>query len=207
MTSPAPVELDEVLSPAWLTECAVGALTGRRGRRGAGHRDTQDRRHQGPLPSRVDDAAATRPARRLLREGRTSTADPASRSGGGRDRDGVLPRSGSDLPVRTPPCVYTGVDPDTGHGVVLMHDLVAAGCTFLTALSPYIAEQAAATLDQLAQLHAAQWADPALAGVEWLAPRLATLTSTSPSSASRSCSTARASDKLPSSITGRGAGT
>jgi hypothetical protein len=63
------------------------------------------------------------------------------------------------LPVRVPPCVYAAIDPDSGHALVLMEDLVAQGATFLTALSPYSVEQAKGTLDQLAKLHAEHWGD------------------------------------------------
>ncbi|WP_040830200.1 phosphotransferase [Nocardia jiangxiensis] len=62
-----------------------------------------------------------------------------------------------DLPVRTPPCVHAAVDEDTGHALVLMHDLVASGARFLDPRVGYSAQQAAATLDQLAALHAATW--------------------------------------------------
>jgi aminoglycoside phosphotransferase (APT) family kinase protein len=74
------------------------------------------------------------------------------------------------LPVEVPRCVYTGVSPETGHGIVVMEDLVAAGATFLTALSPYGPDQVAATLDQLAALHASNWDSAALAAESWLAP-------------------------------------
>lgn len=36
-----------------------------------------------------------------------------------------------ELPVRTPPCVHAAVDEDTGHALVLMHDLIAGGARFL----------------------------------------------------------------------------
>ncbi|MEV4238400.1 phosphotransferase [Nocardia sp. NPDC050408] len=62
-----------------------------------------------------------------------------------------------DLPVRTPPCVHAAVDDDTGHALILMHDLVAAGARFLDPTTTYSAERAAATLEQLAALHAASW--------------------------------------------------
>ena len=87
------------------------------------------------------------------------------------------------LPVRTPPCVHADVDPDTGHGLVLMHDLVEAGCTFLDPLASYGPDQAAATLDQLALLHASNWGrgdDPSL---QAFAPRLETLVSYVPTDA------------------------
>jgi aminoglycoside phosphotransferase (APT) family kinase protein len=76
------------------------------------------------------------------------------------------------LPIRVPPCVYAAIDPETGHALVLMEDLVAQGATFLTALSPYTTNQARGTLEQLARLHAEHWDDPGLATHPFLAPRL-----------------------------------
>jgi hypothetical protein len=74
------------------------------------------------------------------------------------------------LPVRRPPCYYAAIDAATGHGIVVMQDLVVAGATFLGALSPYRPDQVAATLAQLAALHASRWNDPAMLASEWLAP-------------------------------------
>jgi aminoglycoside phosphotransferase (APT) family kinase protein len=62
--------------------------------------------------------------------------------------------------VRTPACVHAGIDDETGHGLIVMEDLVEAGATFLDPLSSYTPEQAAATLDQLAALHGTQWERP-----------------------------------------------
>jgi aminoglycoside phosphotransferase (APT) family kinase protein len=78
------------------------------------------------------------------------------------------------LAVEVPPCVYTGIDADTGHALLLMEDLVVRGDRFLTALEPYSVEQAARTLDQLALLHATHWDDPALREHDFLEPRLPT---------------------------------
>jgi hypothetical protein len=83
----------------------------------------------------------------------------------------------STVSVRVPPCHYTGIDPDTGHALIIMEDLVASGNTFLTALSPYSVDQTAATLDQLAQLHARYWDDDHLASYDFLRPRLTGITS------------------------------
>ncbi|SHN45277.1 phosphotransferase family protein [Cryptosporangium aurantiacum] len=80
------------------------------------------------------------------------------------------------LPVRTPPCVHSAVDPDTGHALILMEDLVAAGAQFLDPLIGYRASDAAGTLDQLAQLHAATWGSPNAA----FPPRLASLANVLP---------------------------
>jgi aminoglycoside phosphotransferase (APT) family kinase protein len=77
--------------------------------------------------------------------------------------------------VRVPRCRYTASDPDTGHGLVVMDDVVAAGGRFLTALEPYSPEQARRSLDQLAALHAAHWDGAGTAGAPWLRHRLAEL--------------------------------
>ncbi|OHV21350.1 hypothetical protein BBK14_26860 [Parafrankia soli] len=61
------------------------------------------------------------------------------------------------LPVHTPPCLHAAVDSETGHALIIMTDLVEAGATFLDPTVDYSADQAAATLDQLAALHAATW--------------------------------------------------
>jgi Phosphotransferase enzyme family len=63
------------------------------------------------------------------------------------------------IPVRLPDCVYGGADPETGHAIIIMEDLVALGCEFTSALSPYTPEQAANSLTQLAAMHAATWGD------------------------------------------------
>jgi hypothetical protein len=75
--------------------------------------------------------------------------------------------------MRTLRSVYADVDPATHHGVVITEDVVEEGAKFLDALSAYTPEQAAASLDELAKLHAATWCDPAYADASWLASRMA----------------------------------
>jgi aminoglycoside phosphotransferase (APT) family kinase protein len=72
------------------------------------------------------------------------------------------------LGVRVPRCVHAGIDPDSGHGMILMNDLVSDGARFLTALSPYSVDAASRTLEQMAILHTA----PVDRDRAWLAPRL-----------------------------------
>jgi aminoglycoside phosphotransferase (APT) family kinase protein len=81
----------------------------------------------------------------------------------------------AEAPVQVPPCVHAAIDDDTGHGLVLMSDLVEEGATFLDPVSTYDAGRAAATLEQLARFHAAHWElpDPSLATA--FPPRLETL--------------------------------
>ncbi|MEU4312230.1 phosphotransferase [Nocardia sp. NPDC024068] len=80
-----------------------------------------------------------------------------------------------DLPVRTPPCVHAAVDEETGHALVLMHDLVAVGARFLDPLVGYGSDQASETLDQLAALHAATWEGGRPQAGTLFPPRLASL--------------------------------
>jgi hypothetical protein len=75
--------------------------------------------------------------------------------------------------VRTPHCRYAGLDADTGHGIIIMDDVVAAGGRFLTVVEPYSPDQTAASLDQLARLHAEYWNGVGLERFPWLKSRLA----------------------------------
>jgi hypothetical protein len=59
----------------------------------------------------------------------------------------------------------------TQHGVIITGDVAAQGATFLDALSPYTADQAAESLEQYAILHGRTWG-AARSDEAWLAPRL-----------------------------------
>jgi len=72
--------------------------------------------------------------------------------------------------VRTLRCVYAGVHPETRHGVIITEDVIAAGGTFLDALSPYSVEKVAESLEQYARLHAGTWGDAGPTD-EWLTSR------------------------------------
>jgi hypothetical protein len=76
------------------------------------------------------------------------------------------------LSIRTPPCVHAARDEETGHGLVVMNDLKVAGATFLDPTVGYGADQATATLDQLALLHASTWHTEPPAVLEPFSPRL-----------------------------------
>jgi aminoglycoside phosphotransferase (APT) family kinase protein len=58
------------------------------------------------------------------------------------------------LAVRVPDCVATVIDREGSQGVIIMRDLIAEGARFCTALEPFSADEAAASLAQLAQMHA-----------------------------------------------------
>ncbi|GAA3389352.1 aminoglycoside phosphotransferase family protein [Cryptosporangium minutisporangium] len=171
MTVPIPRELDELLSPEWLT----AAL----GRRFPGVVVTAA--VPGPVISRVATNARFRIecaggvpdglSSDLCAKGYFSDAGRAFRHAG-------IPEAGfyrdvaAYAGVRTLHSVYADVDPADGYGVVITHDVIAEGGTFLDALSEYTPDQAAESLAQLAALHASTWGDSRLAGLRWLAPRL-----------------------------------
>lgn len=56
--------------------------------------------------------------------------------------------------VRVPACVATVCDRAYPQGVIIMRDLIVDGARFCTALEPFEADQAAASLEQIAKLHA-----------------------------------------------------
>jgi hypothetical protein len=86
------------------------------------------------------------------------------------------------LSVRTPACYFADVEPATARFVLLLEDLAprspgdqVAGCSV---------DEARVALTELAKVHGPRWADPALAGLEWLDRRdpesLATLAAVFP---------------------------
>jgi hypothetical protein len=85
----------------------------------------------------------------------------------------------SSTRVRMPGCSYVGLDEATTSSVLVMEDVEAAGGRLLDALEPFGVELCAATLDQLARLHAASWEDAVLEE-PWLAPRMGSLAASVP---------------------------
>jgi hypothetical protein len=57
------------------------------------------------------------------------------------------------LPVRVPGCLYASLSEDRTRGVIVMHDVIAAGGSFCTALTPFTPTEALDGLSQLALLH------------------------------------------------------
>lgn len=73
--------------------------------------------------------------------------------------------------LRSMRCVYADIDPESRHGVVITEDAGVAGGTFLSALSEYRPDTVAESLEQYARLHAATWSNPRYANESALAPR------------------------------------
>lgn len=70
--------------------------------------------------------------------------------------------------VRTLRSVYSGINAENRHGVVITEDISAQGATFLDGRSVYTPDQVAESLAQLARLHARTWDN-----APWLTSRLA----------------------------------
>jgi len=76
--------------------------------------------------------------------------------------------------TRIPACSYVGIDEGSGSSILILEDLTAHGATPLDALHHFTPELSAATLRQLAHLHAETWDDTRL-DEPWLNPRISSL--------------------------------
>ncbi|MDE2405342.1 MAG: aminoglycoside phosphotransferase family protein [Sphingomonadales bacterium] len=74
--------------------------------------------------------------------------------------------------VRVPTLAVNVIDRQGSQAVVLMNDLIAEGATFCSALDPFTAQECAASLDQLARLHAGR---ALLATRPWITRRVSEL--------------------------------
>ncbi|TZG27386.1 phosphotransferase [Sphingomonas montanisoli] len=81
------------------------------------------------------------------------------------------------MDLNVPRCLYAGLDEETLAGIIIMEDMIPIGGKFLTAMSAYTADQAAGSVDQIARLHGASWGDAKLNPFPWAKPRMAQLAS------------------------------
>jgi thiamine kinase-like enzyme len=173
--SPAPDELEEVLSADWLSAALAPQFPGIEVASTTVTETLQTMATKVRFDVEYSNAPADAPAALCVKS--YFGVGERYRATAGLGETLFYRELASTLSVRVPPCLYKGIDPDTGNALIIMEDLVASGHTFLTALSPYTVDQAAATLDQLAQLHARYWGDESLASFSWLRPKLTSITS------------------------------
>ncbi|MEZ5743677.1 MAG: aminoglycoside phosphotransferase family protein [Sphingomonadaceae bacterium] len=76
------------------------------------------------------------------------------------------------MAMRVPQAVATVIDREAQQAVTIMRDLIADGATFCSALDPFTADDAAASLAELSQLHCNSGF---LDGADWIRPRAAEL--------------------------------
>ena len=81
-------------------------------------------------------------------------------------------RVAASVDVRVPVCVAAIADRDIQQGAIIMRDLIASGSRFCSALEAFSADDAAASLSQLAALHRGS---ALLDSSDWIKPRVAAL--------------------------------
>jgi hypothetical protein len=168
---PVPEELDELLTPEWLTAALGIRFDGVRVRAVTPGpvvaRVCTNARFridcEGPVPAGLSPYLCAKGFFGDALRGYRHAGEPEARF----YRD-LAP----SLEMRTLRCVYADVDPRTRHGVVITEDVVARGARFLDASDCYTPDQVSESLAQLAELHAATWRAPAYETMRWLAPRL-----------------------------------
>ncbi len=167
-----PETLDEVLSPAWLSEALSLRFPGIRVTSAT----------LGPVISRVSTNARFRiECEQGLPEGLSPylCVKGYFSEDGARSRLAGIPEAlfyrdlAASSGVRTLRSVFAEVDEQGTNAILLTEDVAAEGAVFLDSLAPYTAEQATESLGQFATLHGRTWGSSALADSAWLAPRLA----------------------------------
>lgn len=163
----APYTLAEAMNPSWLTR-ALAPLTG------------------GDLVTQVDVVEVIRTTATKVRfrvqwaGGAASLCLKAFLDMGAGYRSSAVGITEADfytelgrhLDVRVPACVATVTDRAKAQGVVILRDLVAAGASFCSALDPFTVDDAAASLEQIARLHAS---GPLLTRASWVGRSIADL--------------------------------
>jgi aminoglycoside phosphotransferase (APT) family kinase protein len=76
------------------------------------------------------------------------------------------------IDVRVPDCIASIIDRGGEQGLIIMRDLIVDGAYFCSALEAFTAQQAAASLEQIARLHAGS---PLLADAPWITRRVSEL--------------------------------
>jgi hypothetical protein len=168
---PIPSTLPQALDPAWLTQ-ALAPLTG------------------GATVTAVETVEVIRTVATKVRFTAAYEGAPGGKSAfclkGFLDIDPEMAKGGATtvlecdfydrlapaLSVRVPERVATEIDREAPVGVLIMRDLVAGGARFCSALEAFSADEAAESLQQLAQLHARR---DLLADAPWVRRRVADL--------------------------------
>ena len=161
----APTRLEEVTDPAWLTAALAQRWPGIVVRDVKTVELLATQATKVRLALTIEGGGADAPNAVCIKGVLTNTGAPAAAS---LVETQFYRELAEKLPVRVPPCVYASLNAAGDNGVVVMRDVIVAGGTFLTAMTPFTPEDAMAGLDQLAQLHAAAWQGSPLYDVAWV---------------------------------------
>ena len=161
---PAPVSLDTVISPGWLTAMLAphwpGAVV------------------TGAEVVEVLATQATKARLKLEVTGGGQGVPTAICIKGVLTDTGAVPaasivetlfyrEAATALPLRVPGCIHASLSADGTRGVVVMHDVIAAGGSFCSALTPFTPTEALDGLSQLARLHRASTPGSSAFGHGW----------------------------------------
>ena len=172
---PAPIEIEQVLDPQWLTAALFKAY-------GDARIDAVDvtwTLSNTATKMRVALQVANAPAgtpTNICIKGMFGESAHLYRASGVSGREvkfyqelqPILVDAGMNLP----PLLYGAIDEATRHGLFIMPDLVPEGCQFFDPLTPYSVDQAFQSVEQLARLHATGYRDASLPERAWVEPML-----------------------------------
>jgi hypothetical protein len=169
-TLPVPATLDKALDPAWLAQALAPDSGGRAVE--AVERVEVIRTVATKVRFTVRFAGLDG-LRAYCLKGLLDVDEMTARGGATMVREAdFYARIGPRVAVLTPTCVAAITDRAAQQGVIVMRDLIAQGARFCSALEPFDADQAAASLAQLAALHAGK---ALLASELWITPRVSDL--------------------------------
>ena len=161
---PAPVQLETVVSPEWLTQMLDARWPGARVEGVEVVEVLATQATKARLKLTVSGGGEHVPTRICIKGVLTDTGAVPSAS----IVETLFYReAAASLPVRVPGCIHASLNADASRGVIVMHDVIAAGGSFSTALSPFTPEEAIDGLDQLARLHQASAPGSSAFGHGW----------------------------------------
>lgn len=167
---PIPATLEEALDPAWLTQ----ALRPESGGSAVEAVETVEVIRTVATKVRFTvRLAGTEAPKAFCLKGLLDVDEMTAKGGPTMVREAdFYARIGPPVAVRTPTCVASITDREAMQGVIIMRDLIAEGARFCSALEPFDADQAAASLAQISALHSGRGL---LDSQAWITPRVSEL--------------------------------
>jgi len=149
---PAPVDLDTVVSPEWLTAMLASSWPGAQVKGVEVVEVLATQATKARLKLEVTGGGQGVPTDICIKGVLTDTGAVPSAS---LVETLFYREAATALPVRVPGCIHASLNADRSRGVVVMHDVIVAGGHFCSALTPFTPAEAIDGLDQLARLHTA----------------------------------------------------
>ncbi|MGA2304013.1 MAG: aminoglycoside phosphotransferase family protein [Acidimicrobiales bacterium] len=168
--APAPNDLSEVLSPAWLSRALQGAFPGVIVGNIEVVESLESTARKVRFTVRYTDTGGQDAPTAFCVKGYFNPEYVQFGSTGIHEVH-FYDRLAGRVPIQVPTARYTGIDPESRHGLVLMDDIVARGGEFFDQLGWYDSTTVRTSVTELAGLHARFWEDM-LADEEWLAPKI-----------------------------------